>query len=53
VMAPQGRLRLVLVFTIAEGGITGIDVVADRERLEGIEVALLDVPWTEAVGADD
>ncbi|MFI7293065.1 sigma-70 family RNA polymerase sigma factor [Streptomyces sp. NPDC050121] len=47
-MAPQGRLRLVLMFTITEGGITGIDVVADRERLDGIEVAVLD-----AVGIDD
>ncbi|MCX4766184.1 RNA polymerase subunit sigma-70 [Streptomyces sp. NBC_01275] len=42
VMASQGRLRLALVFTIAEGGITGIDLVADRERLAGIEVAVLD-----------
>ncbi|MFI5794252.1 sigma-70 family RNA polymerase sigma factor [Streptomyces sp. NPDC051677] len=47
-MAPQGRLRLVLMFTITESGITGIDVVADRERLDGIEVAVL-----EAVGFDD
>ncbi|KQX73686.1 sigma-70 family RNA polymerase sigma factor [Streptomyces sp. Root1310] len=41
-MAPHGRLRLVLLFTLAEGGITRIDVVADRERLAGIEVAVLD-----------
>ncbi|MER5199034.1 sigma-70 family RNA polymerase sigma factor [Streptomyces sp. NPDC002755] len=41
-MAPHGRLRLVLLFTIAEDGITGIDVVADRKRLDGIEVAVLD-----------
>ncbi|SHH76735.1 sigma-70 family RNA polymerase sigma factor [Streptomyces sp. 3214.6] len=46
-MAPQGRLRLVLMFTITEGGITGIDVVAERARLDGIEVAVLD-----AVGFD-
>ncbi|MEU1191196.1 sigma-70 family RNA polymerase sigma factor [Streptomyces sp. NPDC005859] len=41
-MAPHGRLRLVLMFTIAEDGITGIDVVADRERLDGVEVAVVD-----------
>ncbi|MET9382813.1 sigma-70 family RNA polymerase sigma factor [Streptomyces sp. NPDC002928] len=41
-MAPQGRLRLVLAFTVTEDGITEIDVIADRERLDGIEVAVLD-----------
>ncbi|MFF3328142.1 sigma-70 family RNA polymerase sigma factor [Streptomyces sp. NPDC002888] len=40
-MAPQGRLRLVLAFTVTADGITGIDVVADRERLERMEVAVL------------
>jgi RNA polymerase sigma-70 factor (ECF subfamily) len=41
-MAPHGRLRLVLLFTFTDGGITRIDAVADRERLAGIEVALPD-----------
>jgi RNA polymerase sigma-70 factor (ECF subfamily) len=41
-MAPRGRLRLVLVLTVTDDGITRIDVVADRERLAGIEVAVLD-----------
>jgi RNA polymerase sigma-70 factor (ECF subfamily) len=41
-MAPRGRLRLVLLFTVADDGITRIEVVADRERLAGIEVAVLD-----------
>ncbi|WP_406005923.1 sigma-70 family RNA polymerase sigma factor [Streptomyces sp. NBC_00637] len=50
-MAPHGRLRLVLLFTIAEGAITGIDVVADRERLDGIEVAVLDTVGAEPGGA--
>ncbi|QJT05053.1 sigma-70 family RNA polymerase sigma factor [Streptomyces asoensis] len=50
-MAPHGRLRLVLLFTITEGGITRIDVVADRERLDGIEVAVLDTIGAESVGA--
>ncbi|MGW0874980.1 sigma-70 family RNA polymerase sigma factor [Streptomyces sp. NPDC002740] len=50
-MAPHGRLRLVLLFTIAEDGITGIDVVADRERLDGIEVAVLDTVGSGPVAA--
>ena len=33
VVAPSGRLMLVLVVTIANGKITGVDVVADPERL--------------------
>ncbi|MCX5267804.1 sigma-70 family RNA polymerase sigma factor [Streptomyces sp. NBC_00199] len=53
VMAPHGRLRLVLVFTFAEDGITAIDVVADRERLAGIEVAVPDAPSAETAGLDD
>ncbi|MFD9005629.1 sigma factor [Streptomyces sp. NPDC059582] len=41
-MAPRGRLFLVLAFTVTRDGITAIDVIADRERLAGIEVAVLD-----------
>ncbi|KUJ69851.1 RNA polymerase subunit sigma-70 [Streptomyces albus subsp. albus] len=41
VMAPRGRLRLVLAFTITDEGITGIDVIADPERLGGIELDVL------------
>ncbi|MEU9437585.1 sigma-70 family RNA polymerase sigma factor [Streptomyces sp. NPDC048252] len=51
-MAPHGRLRLVLLFTLAEDAITRIDVVADRERLDAIEVAVLDTVGAEAVGAE-
>ncbi|MET8167558.1 sigma-70 family RNA polymerase sigma factor [Streptomyces sp. NPDC005329] len=51
-MAPHGRLRLVLLFTIAEGGITRIDVVADRERLDGIEIAVLDTMGAEPMDSD-
>ncbi|MGW2618643.1 sigma-70 family RNA polymerase sigma factor [Streptomyces sp. NPDC001500] len=47
VMAPQGRLRVALLFTVAPDGITGIDVVADRERLDALEVAVLDAPGDE------
>ncbi|MFF1446494.1 sigma-70 family RNA polymerase sigma factor [Streptomyces sp. NPDC058295] len=50
-MAPHGRLRLVLLFTLAEGGITRIEVVADRERLDDIEVAVLDTAEAEPLGA--
>jgi RNA polymerase sigma factor (sigma-70 family) len=42
VVAPSGRLMLVLQVTIANGKIAGIDVVADPERLEKLELAVLD-----------
>ncbi|TGN78168.1 sigma-70 family RNA polymerase sigma factor [Streptomyces bauhiniae] len=43
VMAPHGRLALVLAFTFAaDGRITGIEVVADRERLAALEIAPLE-----------
>jgi RNA polymerase sigma-70 factor (ECF subfamily) len=42
VVAPNGRLMLVLQVTIANGRITGIDVVADPERLAHMELAVLD-----------
>ncbi|MEU4733002.1 MULTISPECIES: sigma-70 family RNA polymerase sigma factor [unclassified Streptomyces] len=41
-MAPLGRLFLVLAFTITQGLITEIDVVAEPERLAGIDLAVLD-----------
>ncbi|MCM2416093.1 sigma-70 family RNA polymerase sigma factor [Streptomyces sp. RKAG290] len=41
-MAPLGRLRLVLGFTIVDGLVTDIDVVADPDRLIGFEVGFLD-----------
>ncbi|WP_329081540.1 sigma-70 family RNA polymerase sigma factor [Streptosporangium sp. NBC_01469] len=43
VMAPRGRLRLVLSFTITEDGITEIDVIAEPDRLGRIDLAVLDV----------
>jgi RNA polymerase sigma-70 factor (ECF subfamily) len=42
VMAPHGRLVLVLAFTIPDGKISQIDVIADPDRLEGLELAVLD-----------
>jgi len=47
VMAPGGRLVVALAFTFAEdaedggGKITGIDVIADAERLAGLDIAVL------------
>ncbi|MFG2575004.1 sigma-70 family RNA polymerase sigma factor [Streptomyces sp. NPDC048481] len=52
VMAPQGRLRVALLFTVAPDGITGIDVVADQERLAALDVAVLDA-GDDPLAADD
>ncbi|MFE6840842.1 RNA polymerase subunit sigma-70, partial [Streptomyces sp. NPDC057705] len=41
-MAPLGRLFLVLNFTIEDGLITEIDIVAEPERLDELELAVLD-----------
>lgn len=42
VMAPHGRLFLVLSFTIKNGKVTEIDVVADPARLRQLGLAVLD-----------
>jgi RNA polymerase sigma-70 factor (ECF subfamily) len=42
VMAPLGKLALVLGFTITDGLITGIDIVAEPESLRRTELAVLD-----------
>ncbi|GAA0387400.1 sigma-70 family RNA polymerase sigma factor [Microbispora corallina] len=42
VMAPRGRLSLVLGFAIADGRITAIDIIADPDRLRGLHLAVLD-----------
>jgi len=42
VVAPRGRLLMVLAFTIARGKIVEIDVVADPERLRQLDLAVLD-----------
>ncbi len=41
VMAPRGRLFLVLRFTIVHGKIAEIDVIAEPERLRRLELAAL------------
>ncbi|MFD6990292.1 sigma-70 family RNA polymerase sigma factor [Streptomyces sp. NPDC059943] len=42
VMAPGGRLFLVLAFTIRDDKVAEIDIIADADRLERVEVAVLD-----------
>jgi RNA polymerase sigma-70 factor (ECF subfamily) len=42
VMAPLGRLFLVLGFTFTDGKITEIDVIADPARLRDLDLAVLD-----------
>ena len=42
VMAPGGRLLVVLAFTIIDGKITAIDVIADPPRLRQVQIAVLD-----------
>jgi hypothetical protein len=42
VMAPRGRLILVLALTIPDGKIPRIDVIADHARLEELDLAVLD-----------
>ncbi|MEV4680665.1 sigma-70 family RNA polymerase sigma factor [Streptomyces kurssanovii] len=44
VMAPRGRLFLVLKFTIEDDRITEIDVIAEPDRLREVHLALLDGP---------
>ncbi len=41
-MAPGGRLRLVLTFTIIEGAVTEIEVIAEPDRLGRLDLAVLD-----------
>lgn len=42
VLAPQGRLQRVLKFTFANGSIVAAEVIGDRERLEKMELALVE-----------
>ncbi|WP_433245292.1 sigma-70 family RNA polymerase sigma factor [Streptosporangium sp. CA-135522] len=42
VMAPRGKLFLVLGFTITDDKITEIDIIADSDRLRDLELAVLD-----------
>jgi RNA polymerase sigma-70 factor (ECF subfamily) len=40
--APGGRPRVVFNFTIAAGKIVAIDLLADAERLEQLDLTILD-----------
>ena len=42
VVAPRGRLMMILDFTIRHGKIVSIDAIADPERLAELELAVLD-----------
>jgi RNA polymerase sigma-70 factor (ECF subfamily) len=42
VVAPRGRLLMVLDFTIARGKIVAIDAVADPARLRQLDLMVLD-----------
>jgi len=42
VMAPRGRLRVVLAFTMTDDKISQIEVIADPARLETLDLAVLD-----------
>jgi len=42
VVAPQGRPRIVLAFTVRGGRVMGLEVIADPERLAGLNLAFLD-----------
>lgn len=50
VVAPHGRLLLVLAFTVEDGRITAYDVIADPARLRRLELAVLDGP--DGAGTD-
>ncbi|MEU8107787.1 hypothetical protein AB0C18_29135 [Nonomuraea muscovyensis] len=41
VWAPAGRVRVVFAFTIADGKIAAIDILADPEHLERLDLQLL------------
>jgi len=43
VWAPGGRLTRVLTFTIADGKIVSVDVIANHDRLQQLDLGVLDV----------
>ena len=42
VWAPRGRVVLVLAFSYREMRISGIDIIADRGRLDALELSVPD-----------
>jgi RNA polymerase sigma-70 factor (ECF subfamily) len=41
VFAPEGKLARALSFTIADGKIIQVDIIADRERLDQLDLAVI------------
>ena len=48
VIAPRGRLIMVLRFTIVDDRIVAIDAVSDPQRLQHLELAVLSGPETDS-----
>jgi len=42
ILAPNGRLQLAQTFTVVDGKITEIELIADPQRLEALQLAVLD-----------
>jgi len=42
VMAPGGKLSRAVRFTVANGKITKVEIIADRDRLKQLDLSLLD-----------
>jgi RNA polymerase sigma factor (sigma-70 family) len=42
VVAPRGRLMMILSFSMRDGKVTGIEAIADSERVDELELAVLD-----------
>ena len=42
VWAAGGRPRMVFTFTVADGRVTAVDLVADPDRLGGLDIVALD-----------
>jgi RNA polymerase sigma-70 factor (ECF subfamily) len=49
VVAPRGRLSMVLTFEIARESIAAIEVIADSARLSALELGVLDEDWKAVV----
>jgi len=41
VFAPGGKLSRALTFTVANGKITQVEIISDRDRLQQLEVSVL------------
>jgi RNA polymerase sigma-70 factor (ECF subfamily) len=42
VFAPGGRLSRALTFTVTNGRITEVEIITDRERLQQLDLSVLD-----------